>query len=105
MTLVDLRNKLSVKNKRWVIRYQLEFTLSKVLDYLEYVWDSEGKGHYTPIISEIYSTKKYRMTIEEINDFIEDLLQYPYVLTKLKIIESNNKLKREKVKRWIKQPN
>lgn len=99
MTLVDLRNKQCVKNKRGVIKYQLELTLSKVLDYLEWIWDSEGKGHYTPIVSEIYSTKKYNMTIEEINDFLENILEKPYVITKLKIIESNNKLKGRKVKR------
>ena len=92
----------SVKESKLVncnTHYNLELTLSKVLDYLEYVWDSEGNGHYTPIVSEIYSTKKHNMTIEEINDFLKKILEKPYIITKLKIIESNNKLKGRKVKR------
>ena len=101
MNSVDLRDsiKLPIKSKKRVKIYNLNVTVSKVLDYLEYIWDSEGKGHYTPIVSEIYSTKKYRMTLEEINDFLEYILEKPYVITKLRIIESDNKLKGRKVKR------
>ena len=101
MNSVDLRDsiKLPIKSKKRVKIYNLNVTVSKVLDYLEYIWDSEGKGHYTPIVSEIYSTKKYRMTLEEINNFLEVILEKPYVITKLRIIESDNKLKGRKVKR------
>jgi len=40
-----------------------------------------------------------KMALEEINDFIEGLLEYPYVITKLKVIELNSKLKEKEVKR------
>ncbi|MBA7552181.1 hypothetical protein ES705_44736 [subsurface metagenome] len=102
MNSVALRDsvKLPIKSKNRIKKNNLNVTISKISEnYLEWTWDTEREGHYRPIMSKCYEIIKYRVSLEDINALFKEMSVYPYVITKLKIIESNNKLKGKEVKR------
>ena len=65
--------------------YRVEMTIAKVLDSLEWVWDSESEGHYRPIIAPCLETIKYKMTLTLLNNILKETLERPTVIIKLKI--------------------
>ena len=75
-----------ITDKREPQTYAIEMTIAKVLDFLEWVWDSESEGHYRPIIAPCFETIKYKMTLTLLNNFLKEMLKRPAVITKLKII-------------------
>jgi len=75
----------SQKQKSIKKTYTVEMTIAKVLDFLEWVWNSEGEGHYRPIIAPCFETIKYKMTLTLLNNVLKEMLEGPVVITKLKI--------------------
>ena len=75
----------SQKQKSIKKTYAIEMTIAKVLDFLEWVWDSESEGHYRPIIAPCFETIKYKTTLTLLNNILKETLVRPVVITKLKI--------------------
>lgn len=75
----------SQKQKSIKKTYTVEMTIAKVLDFLEWVWDSESEGHYRPIIAPSLETINYKMTLTLLNRILKETLERPTVITKLKI--------------------
>jgi len=74
-----------IADKREPQTYRVEMTIAKVLDFLEWVWDSESEGHYRPIIAPCFETIKYKMTLTLLNNILKETLERPVVITKLEI--------------------
>jgi hypothetical protein len=75
----------SQKQKSIKKTYTVEMTIAKVLDFLEWVWDSESEGHYRPIIAPCLETINYKTTLTLLNNILKETLKRPVVITKLKI--------------------
>ena len=75
----------SKKQKSIKKTYTVEMTIAKVLDFLEWVWDSESEGHYRPIIASCLETINYKTTLTLLNNILKETLVGSVVITKLKI--------------------
>lgn len=72
-----------IVDKRKPQTYRVEMTVAKVLDFLEWVWDSESEGHYRPIIAPCFETIKYKISLTLLNKVLKETLERPVVITKL----------------------